>query len=212
MSKLLSKAEWDVLCFIEEQHFKKGEFPSLRNISLSTDVPQVEVSAALNSPLVQAALEARGIDWDPVTKKDQLSPQQIATIQMLLDISDNRSIKAKLASLGIKYAQLQGWKKQPEFMRAYRDASEKLYGEAIPDVNKAVIQAAVDGSYPHQKLMLAIAGRWDEKKSVEAMNVQFVLMKVLEIIQIHVSDPATLEAIASEFEVIINPKQKEITS
>ena len=98
-------------------------------------------------------------------------------------------------------------------MEAYREASEALYGEALPEVHRSVIQEAVNGSFVHQKLMLAISGRWDEKKQAEQMNVKIVLMKVLEIIQTHVSDPETLQAIAGEFETILSPEQpKAITA
>lgn len=187
---------------------RTGKFPSLRAISTHTEVPQVRISEILRNPLVQQSLEARGIQWEPV-KKDRLTAEQIACIHKLLDISDTRSLKERLADVGVTYAKYYGWKKQPYFMEAYREAAEKLYGEALPEVHRSVIQEAVNGSFPHQKLMLAISGRWDEKKSVEQMNIQFVLMKVLEIIQIHVSDPEKLEAIAQEFEALIGPQKAD---
>lgn len=213
MSKLLSKDEWDIVCFIEEQHVRKGKFPSVRFISHSTGIDQLKVVEALKSPLVRQSLEARGINWNPVSKTDRLTPEQIAAITLLIDISDRRNIKEKLASLGLTYSRFYGWKKQPHFMEAYREASEKLYAETLPEVHKSVIQEAVNGSYQHQKLMLAISGRWDEKKQAEEMNVKYVLMRVLEILQIHVRDPETLQAIAGEFETLLNPdKPKAITS
>lgn len=207
MSKLLAKDEWDIVCFVEEAHLKKGEFPSLRRISQATGIDQVIISSALNNPLVQQALEARGIEWNPVADKSRLTPEQVAFITLMLDISDKRSIKDKLASLGLPASKYTGWKRQAHFMEAYREASERLYADSLPEVHRSVIQEAVNGSYPHQKLMLAISGRWDEKKQAEQMNVKYVLMKVLEIIQIHVSDPETLQAIAGEFETILNPER-----
>lgn len=205
MSKLLTSEEWDVICFIEEQHLRTGKFPSLRLISQKTEVPQVKVSEALQKPLVQKALDARGIHWQPV-EKDKLTAEQIACIQKLLDISDTRSIKARLADVGVTYSQYYGWKKQPYFMEAYREAAENLYGESLPEVHRSVIQEATSGSFPHQKLILAMTGVYDEKKS-ENLDVRYILMKVLEVIQIHVSDPKTLEAIAGEFETILNPNK-----
>jgi hypothetical protein len=160
---------------------------------------------------VQKSLEARGIDWNPV-KSDTLTAEQMATIQVLLDISDKRTITDKLKSLGVSQSKYYGWKKNQLFMEAYREASEALYGEALPEVHRSLIQEAVNGSFVHQKLMLAISGRWDEKKQAEQMNVKFVLMKVLEIIQTHVSDPETLQAIAGEFESILSPEPKAITA
>lgn len=211
MSQLLSKDEFDIITFIEEWHMRRGVFPALRTISNKTGISQKDVSAALNSSLVQTALDARGIDWQPV-KSDKLTAEQIATITVLLDISDKRPIAEKLKTLGVSPSKYYGWKKQPYFLEAYREASEALYGEALPEVHRSLIQEAVNGSFVHQKLMLAISGRWDEKKQAEQMNVKFVLMKVLEIIQTHVSDPETLQAIAGEFESILSPEPKAITA
>lgn len=212
MSKLLSQSDWEVINITEQHWMKTGKFPTLRTICNRTGLAQVDVSAALNDPLVQKSLEARGIEWNPV-KSDTLTAEQTATIQVLLDISDKRTITDKLKALGVSPSKYYGWKKNQKFMEAYREASEALYGEALPEVHRSVIQEAVNGSFVHQKLMLAISGRWDEKKQAEQMNVKIVLMKVLEIIQTHVSDPETLQAIAGEFETILSPEQpKAITA
>lgn len=208
MSKLLSRDEWTILNFIEERHMKKGQFPHLSTISKECKVDQVKVVEALSNPLMQKSLDARGIKWQQLDEY-RLTPQQLATLQSLLNIADNRSIADKLRSLDINISTYYGWTKQPHFMEAYRELSEKLYGESIPAVHKAVIQKAVEGDHQAQKLMLAIAGRWDDKKSVEAVNIRFVLMKVLEVIQKHVLDKDTLKAIAEEFEVIVNPEQQK---
>lgn len=189
----------------------KGRFPSLRTISNMTNITQSKISESLKNPVLQTALENRGIEWRPVSS-DLLSAEQIATLQVLLDISDRRTIKDKLKSLGVSPAKYYGWKKQPKFIEAYREASEALYGESLPEVHRSVIQEAVNGSYQHQKLMLAISGRWDEKKQNEQMNVRYILMKVLEIIQVHVSDPEKLQAIAGEFETLLNPETSAITA
>lgn len=210
MSKLMSKEEWDVLCFIDEHHMKHSKFPTLKNIASKTGTTQTRVAEILKNPVVQKSLESRGIDWRPVSS-DRLTGEQIATIQTLLDISDKRSIKEKLKSLGVTQAKYYGWKKSHAFMEAYRGAAEALYGEALPEVHQSVIQEAVSGSYQHQKLMLAISGRWDERKQENEFNIRQVLMKVLEIIQTHVSDAETLQAIAGEFETLLSPERPAIT-
>jgi hypothetical protein len=208
---MLDKNDWEVINFVEQHWLKKGVFPGLRTISNNTNLSQVDVSSILKSETVQKSLDARGIEWQPVSS-DTLKPEQIACIQVLLDISDRRTIGEKLKSLGIPQGTYYGWKKSKKFLEAYREASEALYGEALPEVHRSLIQEAVNGSFVHQKLMLAISGRWDEKKQAEQMNVKFVLMKVLEIIQTHVSDPETLQAIAGEFESILSPEPKAITA
>jgi hypothetical protein len=208
MSALLSKNEWEVLHFIEEQHLKSGQFPALSLISRKTGVDQVTVVEALSNPTMQKSLEARGIQWD-IVDDDRLTARQLSCIQLLLNVTDQRTIKDKLESLGIPQSTYSGWKKQPYFMAAYRQASENLYGESIPEVHRSLIQNAIHGDINSQKLMLAISGRWDTSKSVEGMNVQFVLMKVLEVIQRHVRDKDALEAIAGEFEELLSPNNNK---
>lgn len=208
MSKLMSKEEWEVLNFIEERYMKRSKFPMVSTISKETKIDQVTVVKCLSSPLVQQSLTARGIPWQ-FLDEDRLTPQQIACLQMVLNVTDTRTIKQKLESLGINVSTYHGWKKQPHFMEAYRDLSEKLYGESLPEVHQALIKKAIEGDHQAQKLMLAIAGRWDDKKSVESLNVRFVLIKVLEVIQRHVHDKDTLESIAREFEVILSPDQTQ---
>lgn len=208
MSNLLSENQWNVLTFVEEMHLKNGKFPSLSLISRKTGVDQVSIVECLSDPLMKRSLEARGIQWE-VIDDERLSPKQLACIQLLLNVTDGQNIKAKLDSLGISQSTYYGWKRQPYFMQAYREASENLYGESIPEVHRSLIANAVSGDINAQKLMLAISGRWDTAKSVEGMNVQFVLMKVLEVIQRHVRDKDTLEAIAGEFEGILNPETQK---
>lgn len=208
MSQLLSIEQWNVLNFVDEHHFKTGQFPPLSLIARKTKVDQVTIVECLSSPLVQKSLEARGIQWD-IVDDDRLTPRQLACIQLLLNVTDPRSIKEKLESLGISQSTYYGWKKQPYFMTAYRQASENLYGESLPEVHRSLIQNAVHGDFQSQKLMLAISGRWDSSKSVEGMNVQFVLMRVLEVIQKHVRDKDALEAIAGEFELLMNPPEQK---
>lgn len=211
MSKLLSKDEWDIVSCIEQLWTSKGKFPSLRTISNMTKITQVDVSNALKNPVVQLALENRGIDWNPVSSDKLLTGEQIATINTLLDITDKRTTADKLKSLGVSRAKFKGWQRSPKFMEAYREAAENLYGESLPEIHRSLIQEAVNGSFAHQKLVLAMTGRWDERRQNEQMNVRYVLMKVLEIIQTHVSDAETLNKIAGEFEAILNPETPAIT-
>lgn len=205
--KLLTKEEWEILNCIEEFHLRAGKFPALSTIAKRTGIDQVLIVESLSNPLLQRSLEARGINFNLVDD-ERLKPVQLAAIQLLLNVTDTRNIKEKLASLGVKSATYQGWKKQPYFMAAYREASENLYGESLPEVHRSLVSNAIEGDLSSQKLVLAISGRWDTSKSVEGMNVQFVLMKVLEVIQKHVKDKDALEAIAGEFEGLLNPQPK----
>ncbi len=205
---LLKDNEWDVICFIEQFHSRESKFPPLSKIVEFTGFEQVDIVNILNAPIVKEALDNRGIEWR-VIKNNYLSPRQIACIETLLNITDERSITKKLQSLGIAFSTYNNWKKKPEFMDAYRQAARDLYGKSIPELHRTVIKRAVDGDPYMMKTALAISGEWDDKRSVEAMNVQFVLMKVLEVIQKYVQDPVALNNIANEFDLVLNPGSKK---
>lgn len=201
---LLTNEQWDIVCYIEAYHIKEGKFPPLAKIVERTGIDHVVIVDALASPIVKTALDNRGIEWEPV-KHHGLKPRQMVAIETLLNIADTRPISHKLKSLGIHASTYNGWKRNPHFMDAYRKAARDLYGTSIPELHQTVIKRAIDGDPAMMKTALAISGEWDDKRSVEAMNVQFVLMKVLEVIQKHVQDPVVLESIAGEFDQVLNP-------
>lgn len=206
--KLLSDVEWDILCFIEEFYIKEEKFPPLIRIVEATKQDHVVVVGALTNPIVKMALDNRGIEWRIVTE-GRLTGRQRACIEVLLNIADTRNQTNKLRDLGIAASTYKGWKKNPIFMDAYRQAARDLYGQSIPELHKTVISRAIDGDAAMMKTALAISGEWDDKRTVEAMNVQFVLMKVLEVIQKYVQDPVVLSSIAGEFEQVLNPGSKK---
>lgn len=205
---LLTDDQWDVVCFIEAFHDKEHKFPPLSKIVEFTQLEQVEVVDILANPVVRTALDNRGIEWR-IVKNELLNPRQIACIETILNIADTRTITKKLQALGIAPNTYQNWKKKPAFMDAYRQAARDLYGRSIPELHNTVIKRAIDGDPYMMKTALAISGEWDDKRSVEAMNVQFVLMKVLEVIQKYVQDPAVLNSIAGEFDQVLNPGNRK---
>lgn len=204
----LNADEWAILCFIDEQWLRKHEFPAVQKIMKATHLDMNKVVEAISNPLLQKSLDARGIPWMEVD--DRLTEQQVNCINLVMNGSDQRSISMKLKALGINPGTYNGWKRQPHFLKALRDRSEKLYGESLPEIQKSIIDGAIDGDYQKQKLVMAIAGRWDDKKSVESMNIKFVMVKLLEVIQTHVRDPQALQAIAAEFEGLLGEGQKAI--
>ena len=204
---LLTNEQWDMICYIEEFYKNENKFPALSKIVEYCSMEHVAVVEALNDPVVKTALTNRGIDWEPVKRYD-LKPEQIIAIEVLLNISDMRPVTTKLKALGINPATYNKWKNNPKFMDAYREAARGMYGKSIPELHTAVIKKAIDGDAYMMKTALAISGEWDDKRSVEAMNIQFVLMKVLEVIQKHVQDPLVLNSIANEFDQVLNPGTK----
>ncbi len=211
MSEVLSSESYSILCYVEDRWFQKEQFPAVSEIAKKTGIDQVKVVEQLSSPLLKRSLEARGIplfaDLD-----DILSPQQIACINLLLNVSDSRTQGEKLKALGIKPATFYGWKRQKKFMDAFRRQGERLFGDTQAQVHYALAKSAMNGDINAIKYYNQVSGRYDSSKTVELMNVKFLMQKMLETIQRHVTDPAQLQAIAQEFEALMTGSgQREIT-
>lgn len=208
-NELMNRDEWNILHYVEEHWLRKGEFPALSKIAKDMVLDQVKVVEALSSPLLQKSLDARGIPWMEVD--DRLTPIQVATINLILNVSDKRSTPVKLKSLGVNPSTYKGWRRQKQFMLVMREQGERLFGETMPEVHKALMDKALEGDPTSLKLYYAMAGRWDDKKSVESMNIRFVMVKLLEVIQTHVRDPEALQAIAADFEALLGNEQRAIS-
>lgn len=209
MSQVMSSQQWDVLCKVEQYWFKKEDFPATSWLATKTGLDQVTVVEALSSPLVKQSLEARGIPLFSDLEED-LNPRQIACINLVLNVADRRTLSMKLQALGIPASTYYAWKKQKPFSDALKKQGERLFGDTQAEVHVALTKQAIDGDINAIKLYNQMSGRFDSAKSVEKMNVQFVMMKLLEVIQKHVRDPEALKAIAGEFGALMSDGQKEL--
>lgn len=202
----MNRQDWDILCYVEEHWTLKEEFPTPSLISQKTGYPQELVVESLFKDVVKKAMGNRGIAAVS-SHDDRLTPEQIACINTLLNVSDQRTLGQKLSALGIHPSTYKGWKKQRHFMEAMRAEGEKLFGETMPEVHTSLMNKALEGDVNALKLYYAMAGRWDDKRSVESLNIRFVMLKLLEVIQKHVQDKNTLEAIASEFDGLLSDQR-----
>ena len=60
--------------------------------------------------------------------------------------------------------------KKPEFMELYESQSRDLVRAAVGPVINAFVRAAKEGSYPHGKVILEMAGLYTEAKKVEHLG------------------------------------------
>ena len=198
--KLLDAVQWDILTLIEEEHLRTGTFPDLSLIKRKTGYTQEIIVEKISDPLMKQCLDRRGINYLDV---DRLTGEQIACINLLLNVSDRRSQTAKLKALGIPPVTFQNWKRQKYFMDSFKQAGEKLFGECQPEVNKALVEQATAGDMKAIEYLNKLTNYYDPKNA-DAFNVQLIMVRLLETIQKHVRDPHQLTAIAEEFESIMN--------
>lgn len=181
--------------FIEHYWNQLNKPPSMDRMRAEyPKIPEAQLKASLKVALIK--LEAKGYN---VLAKTYLSPEQMAVVNSLLNLADKRSNSKKLEACGVSPATFANWKKDPIFLNYWRERAESLLGNSIGDVHIALIEAATAGDVGAIKLFYEITGRHVPGQQ-QAINVQATLVRAIEAIQKHVTDPAVLLAIANEIQ------------
>jgi hypothetical protein len=126
-----------------------------------------------------------------------LSAEQLAAANLLLDFSDNRSQAAKLKAIGVSTQRYTAWLRQPAFSGYLRERAEGLINNAQHEAHTSLLRAVQNGRMDAIKYYNEITGRYNPKDQ-EALNLTAILVKVVEILQIHVKEPEVLRAVAKE--------------
>lgn len=210
----LEPDQWDIICFVEQYWRENSSFPSEGEIGAELGFSSVKVRDNLYTDIVKKHLDVRGIDWEKdkptegeanqkrAGKARRLSDIQLAVANTLLNPVDRRPTNVKLESLGVTSATYAGWKKSKTFMAYMEEQSEMLYNEFTPDVNSKLTSLAAAGDMKAMKLFMEVSGRWRGTQGEDPSNVKLMVVKLIEVIQRHVKDPATLQAIAADIQMI----------
>lgn len=149
--------------------------------------------------------EVRGIDLRETRNSEALTAEQLVVANTLLDLSDRRSERNKLKDLKVSPAKYTAWKKDPAFQDYLRQRAELALGEAIPDIHMALIDVAKRGDIAGIKLAYEVTGRWSSK-TVGELNIEFFLMKIIEVLQQEITDQDTLIRIADKMAMLVPQK------
>lgn len=151
-----------------------------------------------SSKFYQNALDARGI----TRVQSDLSEQQVAAISLITNFSDRRSSEVKMSAIGVTPEQLNGWYQNPAFQTELAARADSVLENSYPEVQAQLIRQIKAGSFPALKFYYEVTGR---AQSPETINVKMAMMRMIEIIQRHVQDPAVLQAIANEMRGVVGP-------
>lgn len=203
---MFSIKELRLLDFLEQCYHLNGGFPSAeRACAAVKGLTEAEFNRWTKADPVSKQLEylrdTRGIDLTEARNTEALTAEQLVLANTLLDLSDKRSERNKLKDLRIPTAKYTAWKKDPAFQSYMRQRAEATLGEALPDVHMALVDVAKRGDISGIKLYYEMTGRWSSK-TVGELNIEFLLMKIIEVIQRHVTDPEKLMAIAEDMAVL----------
>lgn len=205
----LTDIEIKALDVIETHWHQYDLWPDLEYIK--REVPGFSETRAYIKDRFLNALRNRGLPGPPVEKKyldrlgedaedahERFSPSQIAVVVVLTDFYDQRSDQAKLRALGVTTTQFNGWMRNKDFKAFFNGMSRKHFAESDHIARKGLISGMEKGDLAAIKYFNELTG-----ESPEERNVQVLLSRIVEAIQLHVKDPAVLHKIEQSFAAIL---------
>lgn len=187
-----------VLPWVETFWHNKKRYPTDSELVEKFGFTQTQLLQMHNSKFYKRCLEARGITREP----HDLSPQQVAAITVITNFSDARSTDAKLADIGVRPEELNGWYSNPTFQRELATRADAMLDNVFPEAQAQLARQIKKGNFPALKFYYEITGR---AQSPETVNVKLAMMRLIEIVQKHVQDPEVLAAIANEMRGAVAP-------
>jgi hypothetical protein len=198
----LSSAQHDFLNFLEQYWYEHGALPTkdyCTNLGLDTN----NLWANFSKPAFRDAVLSRGIslatlEFAPGDPRGKLlTEEQLAVANVMLDLRDNRSQKKKLQELQIPTQKWEAWLRDPAFSHYIRTRAENALGDNQHEAHLALVERVRSGDVSAIKYFNELTGRYLPQRS-NNVDVGLVLLRVVEILQKHISDPELQEAIGQD--------------
>lgn len=190
----LTSTDKSLLSFFEQSWLLHGSLPTREQV-VKAGYGGAIYDKALKNQTFKDALGRRGIS---LGSSAILTPEQLTVANVMLDLRDNRSQRKKLSECGVTTAKWEGWLRDPAFQQYLRSRAEAMLGDNLHESHLALLDRVRSGDIGAIKYFNEITGRYVPSGN-EKVDVNGVLMKVLEIIQRHVTEPSQLDAIARDF-------------
>lgn len=204
----LSEFELNLATFINQHYGLTGEILSAEKAEQEYQIPTVKYANAFSNKDFRAALEEYGIVFQRFDKDDwtskSLTPVQLIVANSLLDLTDTRSQKKKLQDLNVSTLTYNAWLKDPVFKDYIHRRAEQLIGDNQHEVDTALLDRVRAGDLKAIQYYNEYTGRFVQQRANGTnVDVQGLLIKVIEIIDLHVTDANSKLAIANEFKKLI---------
>lgn len=187
-----------VLTYIEQEYLMYGQIPTAEAAEARKVASKEFYNKCLHNKEFQEALERRDVkiplDSAPI---GVLTPLQLLVANTMLDLSDNRSEKNKLKDLGIPSSKWQAWLRDPAFQNYLRTRAEAVLGDNLHESHLALVDRVKAGDVHAIKYFNELTGRY-VPNATDKVDVNAILMRVLEIIQKHVTDSGVASLIADD--------------
>lgn len=191
----LSEKQFDCINFIEQEWLINGAVPTGAKIAEKGLATEANYAIWIKDPLFRRNLLARGITLEE--RHGVLTEQQLTAANVVLDLTDNRSLKKKLADLKVPSQLWESWLRDPGFQGYLRQRAENILGDNVHTAHLALLDRVKSGDTGAIRFYYEITGRYVPNRG-DSVDVPGLLMRVIEIIQRHVSDSNEVTAIAED--------------
>lgn len=194
--------------FIEAYHTAMGDFPGRSQITHTIEislkrVPEPEeVDEFLENPETIKSLEERGIvaPWTLRYNPTGITREQLAAVAVLNNPKDRRSDSKKLTDLGISSRKFAGWMHNKTFSAYMKKSANNLLENMEAEAHMGLLSAVRNNNLPAIKLYFEMTGRYNPAYENQ-VNLQQLMVRVIEIIEKHVTDPEALMGIAADLQL-----------
>lgn len=158
------------------------------------------VQAFLSEDEWRRKLVIRGL---PLTKRTMLTEEQLKTLAIITNPELKGGLAARLKLAGVGHAKHSSWMNDPQYRECYNALAMQILDNALADVNMGLANSAARGDVAAVKFFYEVTGRYRPgDMPQQGQDVMQVLVKVVDIISKHVTDPVTLEKIAGEMTLL----------
>lgn len=194
----LNDKQFELINFVEQEYLLYGSLPSadrIDELGLASKKYYNEFLADANvrRNLVARGISLRGLDGTS-SKAKALTEEQLTVANTLLDLTDNRSKKKKLSDLGVSTQKYEAWLRDAAFQGYIRERAENLLGDSMSEAHLALLDRVKSGDMKALEFFYEITGRY-VRRGNENFDLPSFVMKVLEIIQRHVSNDQEVMAV-----------------
>ena len=191
----LTEKQFDCINFIEQEWLIHGAIPSAARIAEKGLCTEESFNVWIKDEKFRRNIIARGITLEE--RNGVLTETQLTAANVVLDLTDNRSLKKKLADLKVPTQLWESWLVDPGFQNYLRQRAEGLLGNNVHAAHLALLDRVRSGDTSAIKLYYEITGRYNPNRG-DSVDLAGLIMRVIEIIQRHVSNSEEVTAIAED--------------
>lgn len=203
----LTEKKLEAMTYINQCHLNNGRAPTAEKLAEAVNVTVDTARKWYDSVEFKYMMSELGIQL--AHDSEVLLPQQVIILNSLLDLNDRRSKREKCEGAGITLAKLNGWMRDPVFKQHYMDIARTKFEDADPVAQLALLRNMEGGNQRAVEFYFELTGQFQRSVN-HNINIEGFLSSLIEVLQARIQDPALLEQIANDFELLVKGQRPQI--